>query len=100
MAAVRTLLGTVPGLELVDIEVPRVGVSAASLSVLPDFKRKLLAEEFTAVAAAGVGTLATVYHSCHRELCTLGDGMSFEILNFLELIGEGLGIHRRTSTAA
>ena len=94
MAAVRSLLATVPGLELVDIEVPRVGVSVAALAVLPDFRRKLLAQEFAAVAAAGVDTLATVYHACHRELCTLGDGMTFEILNFLELIGEGLGIHR------
>jgi hypothetical protein len=37
--------------------------------------------------------LATVYHACHRELCDLGDGRSFEIVNFMEILGAGLGLH-------
>ena len=94
MAAVRTLLATVPGLELVEIDVPRVGTGLNSLAQVPEFKRAVLAEEFAKVAEAGVETLATVYHSCHRELCTVTEGMTFEVLNFLELIGAGLGIVR------
>jgi heterodisulfide reductase subunit D len=90
--AVRTLLSIVPGVELVEIDVPRVGTQANSLAVLPAFKRELVARELAAVADAGVTTLATIYHACHRELCDVGDGRSFEVVNFMEILGEGLGL--------
>ena len=48
--------------------------------------------ELAAVADAGVTTLATIYHACHRELCDVGDGRSFEVVNFMEILGEGLGL--------
>lgn len=92
MEAVRKLLSIVPGVEFVDIDVPRVGTQANSLAVLPAFKRELVQRELAAVADAGVTTLATVYHACHRELCDAGDGRSFEIVNFMEILGEGLGL--------
>jgi heterodisulfide reductase subunit D len=92
-AAVRTLLAIVPGVELVEIDVPRVGTQANSLAVLPAFKRELVARELAAVADAGITTLATIYHACHRELCDAGDGRSFEVVNFMEILGEGLGLH-------
>jgi heterodisulfide reductase subunit D len=92
-AAVRKLLSIVPGVELVEIDVPRVGTQANSLAVLPAFKRELVARELAAVADAGVTTLATIYHACHRELCDVGDGRSFEVVNFMEILGEGLGLN-------
>jgi heterodisulfide reductase subunit D len=92
-AGVRKLLSIVPGVELVEIDVPRVGTQANSLAVLPAFKRELVARELAAVADAGVTTLATIYHACHRELCDIGDGRSFEVVNFMEIVGEGLGLH-------
>ena len=91
-AAVRKLLSIIPGVELVEIDVPRVGTQANSLAVLPDFKRELVARELAAVADAGVTTLATIYHACHREMCDVGDGRSFEVVNFMEILGEGLGL--------
>ena len=90
--AVRKLLSIIPGVELVEIDVPRVGTQANSLAVLPEFKRELVTRELAAVADAGVTTLATIYHACHRELCDVGDGRSFEVVNFMELLGEGLGL--------
>lgn len=92
MAAVKELLSIVPGVELVDIDVPRVGTQANSLAVLPAFKRELVQRELAAVADAGVTTLATVYHACHRELCDAGNGRNFEIVNFMEILGAGLGL--------
>jgi len=89
---VRKLLSIVPGVELIEIDVPRVGTQANSLAVLPDFKRELVARELAAVADAGVTTLTTIYHACHRELCDAGDGRSFEVVNFMEILGEGLGL--------
>src|ERR1700740_860551 len=91
-AAVRKLLSIIPGVEFAEIDVPRVGTQANSLAVLPEFKRELVARELAAVADAGVPTLATIYHVCHRELCDVGDGRSFEVVNFMELLGEGLGL--------
>jgi Fe-S oxidoreductase len=92
MAAVRKLLSIIPGAELVEIEVPRVGTQANSLAQLPKYKRELVRRELAAVADAGVTTLATIYHACHREICDAGDGRSFEVVNFMELLGEGLGL--------
>src|SRR6516165_1856518 len=51
--AVRQLLSIIPGVELVEIDVPRVGTQANSLAVLPAFKRDLVARELAAVADAG-----------------------------------------------
>jgi heterodisulfide reductase subunit D len=92
MAAVKKLLSIIPGAELVDIDVPRVGTQANSLAQLPEFKSQLVQRELAAVADAGVTTLATIYHACHREICDAGDGRSFEVVNFMELLGEGLGL--------
>jgi heterodisulfide reductase subunit D len=92
VAAVKKLLSIIPGAELVEIDVPRVGTQANTLAQLPKFKRELAEREFAAVADAGVTTLATIYHACHREICDVGNGNSFEVVNFMELLGEGLGI--------
>jgi heterodisulfide reductase subunit D len=92
IAAVKKLLSIIPGAELVEIDVPRVGTQANSLAQLPKFKRELVERELRAVADAGVTTLATIYHACHREICDVGEGRSFEVVNFMELLGEGLGL--------
>ncbi|MGC2414359.1 MAG: (Fe-S)-binding protein [Stellaceae bacterium] len=91
--AVKRLLSIVPGAELVEIDVPRVGTQANSLAQLPKFKRELVSRELAAVADAGVTTLATIYHACHRSICDAGEGRSFEIVNFMEILGQGLGLH-------
>lgn len=90
--AVRAVLGAIPGLELVELDVTRAGVMSNSLTVLPDFKRHLREQEFAAAEAAGVTTLATVFHACHRELVQYSPGVTFEIINAIELLGESMGI--------
>jgi hypothetical protein len=90
--AVRAVLGAIPGLELVELDVTRAGVMSNALSVLPDFKRRLREEEFAAAEAAGVTTLATVFHACHRELVQYSPAVAFEIVNAMELLGESMGI--------
>ncbi|MEQ9639001.1 MAG: (Fe-S)-binding protein [Alphaproteobacteria bacterium] len=93
MTAAKTLLAAIPGLEFVELDVRRIGNMSNYLSVLPNFKTELRAEEFQAASAAGVTTLATVYHACHRELCHYDKDVSFEIVNFMELLGESMGLH-------
>ena len=38
-------------------------------------------------------TFASIFHGCHRELIKFQPQVSFETLNFMELIGESMGIH-------
>ncbi|MFZ2006864.1 MAG: (Fe-S)-binding protein [Stellaceae bacterium] len=92
MAAVRKLIAIIPGVEFVDIDVPRVGTQANTLAQLPKYKRELIEREFQAIIDAGVDTLATIYHADHREICDAGTGRSFEVVNFMELLGAAMGI--------
>jgi heterodisulfide reductase subunit D len=90
MEAVRKIASIIPGLELVELDVRRVGTQANT--VLPKYKQELLDREFQAAFDAGVTTLATIYHADHREICDAATGRSFEIVNFMELLGAALGI--------
>ena len=84
----------IPGVEYVPLpDVQRAAISSNYLTLLPDFKEKLLEEEFDACVEAGVDTLATIFHPCHRETCHLGEDKPFEIVNLMELVGESMGIH-------
>ena len=38
-------------------------------------------------------TFASIFHACHRELIAYQPQVSFELINFMELIGESMGIH-------
>ncbi len=92
MAAVKQVLRAIPGLEVVELDVPIVSTQASHLSVLPKFKAELREREFRAAAAAGVTTFASIFHACHRELVQYQPQVSFELVNFMELIGESMGI--------
>jgi heterodisulfide reductase subunit D len=91
MDAVKRLAAVIPGLELVELDVPRIGVQANMISP-PKFKQELIEREFRLAAEAGVDILATIYHADHREICDAATGKSFDIVNFMELLGEALGL--------
>jgi hypothetical protein len=93
MIAVKKVLSVIPDLEVVELDVPVVSTQASHLSVLPKFKAELREREFRAAADAGVTTFASIFHGCHRELVKFQPQVSFELLNFMELIGEAMGIH-------
>jgi Fe-S oxidoreductase len=93
MVAVKAVLRAIPGLEVVELDVPVVSTQASHLSVLPQFKEELRQREFAAAAAAGVTTIASIFHACHRDLIAYQPRVTFELLNFMELIGEAMGIH-------
>ena len=92
-SAVR-ILRAIPGLDFVDLEQPQVGWMCNTLQPLPAFKREVHRTLLEAAAHARVDTLAGVYHACHRELCSHELEWPFEVVNFLELIGESMGIRR------
>jgi Fe-S oxidoreductase len=91
---VLKILGAIPGLTIVDLAQPRVGYMCNSLAPVPAYKRALHARELDAAAAAGVDALVGVYHACHRELCAHEATSPFQVVNFLELVGEAMGVDR------
>jgi hypothetical protein len=92
--AAEAILRAVPGVELVDLGQPAVGLQSVNLSVLPAYKRELQLRELEAARAAGVDMLAAVYHSDHRELCAHERDWPFRIVNVLEIVGESMGLHQ------
>jgi Fe-S oxidoreductase len=92
--AARAILRAIPGVDFVDLEQPRVGYMCNKLTPLPAFKQDLHRNQLQAAADAGVTTLAGIYHACHRELCSHERDWPFEVVNFLELVGESMGLQR------
>jgi heterodisulfide reductase subunit D len=94
MEAAAKILAAVPGITLVDLNQPAIGLQSFSLGVFPEFKRRLQLDELEAARDAGIDALVTVYHSEHRELCAHERDWPFRIVNLLEVVGESMGIER------
>ena len=92
--AATELLRSVPGIELVDLGQPAIGLQSASMSVLPALKKELQRAELETAERAGVDALVAVYHSEHRELCAHERDWPFRIVNLLEIVGESMGLAR------
>jgi heterodisulfide reductase subunit D len=92
--AAQAILRAIPGLDFVDLEQPRVGYMCNKLTPLPAFKRDVHRNQLQAATDASVTTLAGIYHACHRELCSHERDWPFEVVNFLELVGESMGLQR------
>ncbi len=95
MEAAAEMLAAIPGVELIDLKQPAVGLQSVNVGVLPSFKRELQLNELQAACDAGVDALVAVYHSDHRELCAHERDWPFRIINILEVIGESIGLHRQ-----
>jgi heterodisulfide reductase subunit D len=86
------LLNAIPGIELVDLGLPAVGLMSNAMRTLPDYKRKLQLAELEAARDAGVDALVAVYHVDHRELCAHERDWPFQVLNLLEVVGASMGL--------
>jgi Fe-S oxidoreductase len=95
MEAATEILQAIPGVELVDLKQPAVGLQSVNVGVLPAFKRELQLNELQAASNAGVDALVAVYHSDHRELCAHERDWPFRIVNILEVVGDSMGLHRQ-----
>jgi heterodisulfide reductase subunit D len=93
MEAAEALLRAVPGVEIVDLEQPAIGLQSVMVGALPKYKRELQQRELEAAESAGIDALVTVYHSDHRELCAHERDWPFQILNILEIVGASMGLH-------
>jgi heterodisulfide reductase subunit D len=90
--AAEDILSAVPGIEIVDLDQPAVGLQSNNLRVLPQFRKQLQEAELAAAEAAGVDALVAVYHSDHRELCAHERDYPFRIMNLYEIVGISMGL--------
>ncbi len=90
--AATELLRMVPGIEVVELGQPAVGLMSNALNALPDYKRSLQRAELEAAAAAGIDALIAIYHVDHRELCAHERDWPFRIINILDIVGASMGL--------
>jgi heterodisulfide reductase subunit D len=93
--AALCLLASVPGVQVVDLGLPAIGLMSNALRTLPDYKRELQLRELEAARDVGVDALVAVYHADHRELCAHERDWPFVVINLLEVIGASMGIAHR-----
>jgi heterodisulfide reductase subunit D len=91
--AAEDILNAVPGIEIVDLQQPTVGLQSNNLKALPAYRRELDLAELEAAEAAGIDALVAVYHSDHRALCAHERDWPFRIMNVYEIVGASMGVH-------
>ena len=91
--AAEEILWAVPGIEIVDLHLPRAGLQANDMRALPNYRRETQQAELLAAEAAGIDALVAVYHSDHRELCAHERDWPFRIMNMYEIVGASMGLH-------
>jgi len=92
--AAEKILNTIPGVALVDLGQPAIGLMSNALRALPDYKRTLQRAELEAARDAGVDALVAIYHADHRELCAHERDWPFQIINILEIVGASMGLRQ------
>ncbi len=90
--AAEEILWAVPGIEVVDLQQPAVGLQSNSLRINPKYRREVQEAELAAVQAAGIDALVAIYHSDHRELCAHERDWPFRIMNMFEIVGLSMGL--------
>jgi len=90
--AAEDILRAVPGVELIDLGQPAVGLMSNYFRELPAYRRELQKNELDAAEQAGVDALVAVYHADHRELCAHERDYPFRIMNVLEIVGTSMGL--------
>jgi Fe-S oxidoreductase len=90
--ATEDILRAVPGVELVDLGQPAVGLMSNYFRALPAYRRELQRNELDAAEEAHVDALVAVYHADHRELCAHERDRPLRIMNMLEIVGESMGL--------
>ena len=92
VTAAENILRAVPGIEIVELGQPAVGLMANYFRALPEYRKQLYRAELEAARAAQVDALVAVYHADHRELCAHEGEYPFRIVNLLEIVGESMGL--------
>ena len=94
MEAVRALLASVPGIEIVEIETSAIGYTGTALAPMGSYHRETVESALKDAKKAGVDVLVGIYHGDHREFAGREADWPFTMQNYMELIGESMGLAR------
>jgi Fe-S oxidoreductase len=94
MTAVRELLTAVPGIELIDLGHKSAGYTGTALAQMKEYQQKTIAKTLLKADEMKIDTLVGVYHNDHREFSGHEAAWNFKVANYMELIGESMGINR------
>ena len=90
------ILQAIPGLELVQIphsaEMGRHCTPKWIGRMGRQRWRQTIRETMEQARQAEVDVVATIYHSCHREICEEERDYPFQIINYISLLGAAMGI--------
>jgi len=90
--AVTNVLSAIPGIEVVDLGLQRAGYQLSALETMPEYRERTVVEIFQAAEAQGIDSVCSVFHADHREIVSHDTAWPFDIINYMDLIGESLGI--------
>ena len=94
--SIRTILRAIPGLELIELDSAAAPGRHCNPSWICQLGRpqwhRMTTELLEAATRARVDVVATVYHSCQREICHHEATYPFSIVNYISLLGEAMGI--------
>ena len=95
-ANARTILRAIPGLDYVEIDNPATLGRHCSSKYIGAIGRPAWQEHVSEVAQratdAGAEVLATIYHSCQREICHEEGHHPFAVINYVTLLAEAMGL--------
>lgn len=88
---VHALLSRIEGLTLVEGRA-HAGHMCSALAAVPGALKAAVSEIVASAEAGGCDTIATVFHSCHRELAAIDGRGGIEVRNWIHLVAEAMGL--------
>ena len=93
--SVETILSAIPGLELLDFDEQEhwaYTCGPGALNNVEDMRRASHRQTVHSAVNAGADTVATLYHTCHRDLCVFEGQFPIKVHNWTEIVAEALGL--------
>ena len=90
--AVKTLLDAIPGLEVVNLGRRSAGYTGTALAPMKDYLKKSIKGTLSAADKLNVDILVGIYHNDHREFSGHEAAWNFKVANYMELLGESMGL--------
>ena len=93
--SVEKILDAIPGLELVEFEEHEhwaYNCGPGALNNVESMRRDAHMQTLKSAVAAGADTVATLYHTCHRDLCVFEKQFPVEVLNWTQIVSESLSL--------
>ncbi len=97
-SSVESILAAIPGLELVEFEEHKhwaYTCGPGALNNVETMRRDAHKQSVKSAVSAGADTLATLYHTCHRDLCVFEGQFPIKVHNWTEIVAESLGLRTR-----